>query len=70
MLHKFIFEDGEGTPSSLLLKSSFNGENIFFSNGSGRLLTKIKELYNKEDTFYIFYDVSPNNKKRFWDTKV
>ena len=32
-----IFEDGDNTPSSLLLKSSFNGSNIHFSNGCSKL---------------------------------
>lgn len=54
-----IFEDSDSTPSSLLLKSSFNGKNIYFSNGCG----KIASLYNGIDDLCVFYDVSPNNPK-------
>lgn len=63
MAYKFIFEDEEETPSSQLLKSSFNGNNIYFSNGCAKLLNKLNEIYNKEDTFIVFYDVSINNQK-------
>ena len=41
MAIKFIFEDGENTPSSLLLKKSYYGDFIYFSNGVSRLLDKV-----------------------------
>lgn len=30
---KFLFEDKYDTPSSVLLKSSYNGDNILFAGG-------------------------------------
>ena len=64
---KFIFEDGfktidNSTPSSRLLKSSYNGNNIYFSNGNSNIITILNSIYNPEDLFIIFLDVVPNNK--------
>ena len=65
MRYKYIFEDGENTPSSLLLKQCFNGKNIYFANGVSRLWQKFLEIYeNIEGVTYIFYiDLVPNNDK-------
>ncbi len=59
---KLLFEDGNNTPSSLLLKQSKHGNNIYFSDGSSRILKKLLEIKTSTDTVYIFYDVVPNNK--------
>ena len=63
MATKFVFEDGDNTPSSILLKNCFNSCNIFFSNGCSNLLDKACSIQNDSDIIYIFYDVSPNNSK-------
>ena len=63
MAVKFVFEDGDDTPSSIMLKNSFNKNNIFFSNGCSKVLKKACAVQNPGDTVYIFYDVSPNYKK-------
>lgn len=60
---KFVFEDGENTPSSILLKNTYNKNNIFFSNGSSAVLRKACSVQNSGDKVYIFYDVAPNNAK-------
>lgn len=59
---KLIFEDNEQTPSSKLLKSSYNGSNIDFSNGShiSRMISCINKY--KDDELIIFFDLSPNNR--------
>lgn len=61
MAVKLIFEDGETTPSSILLKDTLNGDNIFFSNGVSQLLNKAVEEREEGDIIYMFYDMSPNN---------
>ena len=53
---KFVFEDGENTPSSILLKNTYNKNNIFFSNGSSAVLRKACSVQNSGDKVYIFYD--------------
>lgn len=63
MAVKFVFEDRETTPSSILLKSSYNGNNIFFAGGSRFVLKKALEIKTNNDIVYILYDVSPNNLK-------
>ena len=62
MAVKFIFEDGENTPSSILLKQSYYGKYIYFSNGVSKLLDTAIAIKNAEDIVYMFYDVSPNNR--------
>ena len=58
---KFLFEDKETTPSSQLLKSSFNGENIEFAGGNLKISRKVKQILkqNKQDNFrlIVFLDV-------------
>ncbi len=61
MKRVFIFEDSILTPSSALLKASYNGGNIHFSEGCSNMQSKLEAVYNSEDEFYIFYDVPPNN---------
>lgn len=51
---KFVFEDGENTPSSILLKNTYNKNNIFFSNGSSAVLRKACSVQNSGDKVYIF----------------
>jgi hypothetical protein len=59
----FLFEDNENTPSSKLLKKSYNGKNIFFSAGCANLRKSIDDLINKGyHKIVAFVDVSPNNK--------
>ena len=57
-----IFEDGENTPSSRLLKASFNGDNIYFSERCTNMKDTLDKLYNNTDRFWLFYDVPPNNE--------
>lgn len=61
---KFIFEDSDDTPSSVLLKSSFNGANIEFANGSSRVYRKVLSLRCVSDIDYciVFFDVAPDNR--------
>lgn len=63
MAVKLVFEDGEDTPSSILLKQSCHGENINFSNGVSQLLEKAVSIKDSDDIVYMFYDVSPNNER-------
>lgn len=63
MAVKFVFEDGENTPSSFLLKQSHHGKHIYFSNGVSQLLSKALEIKEPSDIVCMFYDVSPNNRK-------
>lgn len=62
MAVKLLFEDNENTPSSILLKNSMHGDNIYFASGNSQVLNKLKSIYNDGDTVFIFFDVSPNNK--------
>lgn len=61
MIVKFLFEDKNETPSSVLLRSCMNGDNIYFSGGNENLMSKLNEIYNKDDLFIVFIDVVPNN---------
>lgn len=63
MAIKFVFEDGENTPSSFLLKQSHHGKHIYFSNGVSQLLNKALDIKELNDIVCMFYDVSPNNRK-------
>lgn len=63
MAIKLIFEDNENTPSSRLLRSSYNGHNIFFSDGCYNVLDKAITIKEPGDIIYILYDLSPNNIK-------
>lgn len=63
MAIKFVFEDGEDTPSSILLKNTFAKNNIFFSGGCSKALNKACSIKKSGDTVYIFYDVAPNYAK-------
>ena len=58
-----IFEDHDVVPcSSLLREFSYNGSNIYFSRGNGKLYKEFKKHYNTTDTFYIVLDYVPNNR--------
>lgn len=59
---KLLFEDGNETPSSILLKHCGYGNNIYFSDGSSNLFNKLKEIYEEADNIIVFFDVPPNNK--------
>lgn len=63
MAIKFVFEDGDNTPSSILLKSGYHGSNIYFSGGCGMLYDKACSIQEPGDIVYMFYDVSPNYQK-------
>lgn len=62
MTTRFIFEDNEEMPSSKLLLQCFHGDNIIFSNGNTLLWSKVMELYNENDQFFIFMDTVVDNK--------
>lgn len=59
----FVFEDGNNTPSSLLLKRGHFGNNIHFSDGCSNIYDKACSIQAPGDTVYLFYDVSPNYQK-------
>lgn len=61
MSNYFIFEDNVNSPVSHLLASSSNGESYIFSGGSYNILKTVMSVYTKEDEFYVFFDVVPNN---------
>lgn len=61
MSNYFIFEDNANSPVSHLLASSSNGESYIFSGGSYSVLKTVMSVYTKEDEFYVFFDVVPNN---------
>lgn len=63
MAVKLVFEDGKSTPSSMLLKKSCHGKNIYFSNGVSQLLDTAMTIKGQGDVVLMFYDVSPNNRK-------
>lgn len=63
MATKILFEDNENVPISMLLKKSYNGNNIYFSSGCDKLLSKAISIQDKEDIIVIYYDVAPNNNK-------
>lgn len=65
--YKFIFEDNEYTPSSCLLRNSFNGKNIYFSGGVGNILEKLKEVYEADCLHYVYIDLVPNNEETVSD---
>lgn len=69
---KLLFEDNEKSPSSVLLKHSMHGDNIYFSGGSSKLLDKLGEIYEPQDIIFVMHDVSPNNRWtiKFYDTFV
>lgn len=60
---KFVFEDNETVPISMLLKKSYNGDNIFFSSGCANILSKAIEIQTENDFIIMYYDVAPNNVK-------
>lgn len=72
MAVKLLFEDKETTPSSILLKHSMHGNNIYFSGGSSNLLRKLNDIYTPPDIIFVMHDVSPNNKWtiKFYDSFV
>lgn len=63
MATKILFEDSETVPVSMLLRKSYNGNNIFFSGGCNNLLSKAVKIQNPGDIIIIYYDVAPNNSK-------
>lgn len=63
MATKILFEDSETVPVSMLLRKSYNGNNIFFSDGCDKLLSKAVKIQNPGDIIIIYYDVAPNNSK-------
>lgn len=71
---KYIFEDkliadnrdkdsskDKYIPISFLLKSCYNKNNIYFSEGNMLLSGKLRRIYNTTDIFIIFIDTIPNN---------
>lgn len=64
-MRKFIFEDNDSTPSSLLLKASYNGDNIIFANGgcAANILKSIERY--KDCELIVFFDLPPNNEHAY-----
>ena len=66
---KFLFEDRCDTPSSILLKSSYNGKNILFAGGdnASNMFKHIKEYKdsNKDDLLIVFFDLPPNSEDTY-----
>lgn len=60
---KIIFEDNINSPSSCLLKSSYNGSNIDFTCGNN--INKMIKTLNKYKGYksIIFFDFPPNNER-------
>lgn len=59
-----IIKEREITPSSELLLSACNGDNLRFLSGANRVYDKLCNIRKRdgESVYYIvFYDVSPNN---------
>lgn len=62
----FCLEDSEKMPISQALKSSYNGSNIYFSNGNDNLAEKMHECLQKGYDYVIgFIDLSPDNELVF-----
>lgn len=64
---KFMFEDNDEMPSNILLKSSYNGSNIYFTGGGNasnvfREVEKCKQSY-QNCPIIIFFDLPSNNEK-------
>lgn len=61
----FVFEDSIKTPSSKLLRSSYNGNNIHFSENNASIKKFVNDLIinskDNNDNIVIFLDVNPNN---------
>ena len=61
--HIFVFEDNpDMSVSRLISKQSYNGNNICFTSGNTGIFEKLQSIYNQQDIFIIFYDISPENK--------
>ena len=58
-----LFEDSLKSPISKLLKKSLNGEDIFFSEGCGRLCKTAEKIYKtgRYGKIIMFVDISPDN---------
>lgn len=62
-MYVFVFEDNPNTPSSKLLKSSYNGSSIYFSDGNSLIRSTIEDLLAKGfNQIIVFLDVNPNNR--------
>jgi len=58
----FIIEDNPDMSISKLIKANkFNGDSFIFSSGNNNLFGTLSTIYNTDDRFYIFYDLSPDN---------
>ena len=53
MATKFLFEDDETAPISMLLKKSYKGNDIYFSGGCSKLLSTALAIQNLE-TLLLF----------------
>lgn len=62
MATKFLFEDDETAPISMLLKKSYKGNDIYFSGGCSKLLSTALAIQKPGDTIIIYCDVAPNNR--------
>jgi len=61
-MYAFVFEDNIDTPSSRLLKESYNSKNIYFSGSNSKLISKTNSVLKQGyDGVILFVDVSPNN---------
>lgn len=58
-----VFEDNEESPVSKMFKSCIYGNRIYFSGGSGVLVSTVKKLINKGyDEILVYIDVVPDNE--------
>lgn len=58
-----VFEDNEESPVSKMLKSCVYGSRIYFSGGSGVLVSTVKKLISKGyNEILVYIDVVPDNE--------
>lgn len=71
---KYIFEDSEQSPSSKLLRSCYNGDNIYFSSGgkANKILQVVNNCRMKDEkcVIVIFFDLPPNNRYTYINYEV
>ena len=62
---KFLFEDRYDTPSGILLRNSYNGDNILFAGGgnSSNMFKSIENCIDNNTKVIVFFDLPPNNEK-------
>lgn len=62
-MYVLLFEDNPNTPSSKLLKNSYNGKAIHFSDGNLLIRNEIQKLLEQgNENIIVYLDVNPNNE--------